>query len=87
MGEQARTFEVPQAGAVDFVDVAGAAGDQFGRFMQRIAGAVALAGQQQNQVLLGAHPLQVQELFLLGALIELESDLQARVLGFQVQRR
>ena len=37
--------------------------------------------------MLGAHPVQVQQLFLLGALIEFQSDLQARVLGFQVQRR
>ena len=84
---QQRTFEVPQAGAVDFVDVTGTASDQFGGFLQGIVGAVALAGQQQDQVLLGAHPVQVQELFLLGALIEFQGDLQARVLGFQVQRR
>ena len=37
--------------------------------------------------MLGAHPVQVQQLFLLGALIEFQGDLQARVLGFQVQRR
>ncbi len=54
--------------------------------LQGVVAAVALAGQQQDQVLLGAHPLQMLQLFLLGALIELQGDLQAGVLGFQVQR-
>lgn len=79
-------FEVPQAGAVDFIDIAGAAGDQFGGFLQRVVAAVALAGEQQNQVLLGAHPIKVLQLFLLGALVEFKGDLQARVLGFEVDR-
>ncbi len=42
---QLRAFEVPQAGAVDLVNVAGAAGDQFGSFLQGVVAAVALAGQ------------------------------------------
>ncbi|MNU95068.1 hypothetical protein D3C71_850710 [compost metagenome] len=84
---QLRTFQMPQTGAVDFVDIAGAAGDQFGGFLQGVVAAVTLAGQQQDQVLLGAHPVQVQQLFLLGALVEFQSDLQARVLGFQIQCR
>jgi hypothetical protein len=35
---QALLFEVPDAGAVDLVDIAGAAGDQLGGFLQRVAG-------------------------------------------------
>jgi hypothetical protein len=57
--QQLLAFEVPEAGAVDLVDIASTAGDQFGGFLQGIVGAVALAGQQQDQLLLGAHPLQV----------------------------
>ena len=78
------TFEVPQAGAVDFIDIVGAAGDQLGGFLQRVVAAVALAGQQQDQILLGAHSLKVQQLFLLGALVQFQGDLQAGILGFEV---
>ncbi|MNS92896.1 hypothetical protein D3C72_1270440 [compost metagenome] len=84
---QHRAFEVPQAGTVDFVDVAGAAGDQLGGFAQGVVAAVALTGEQQDQILLGPHPLQMQQLLLLGTLIEFQGDLQARVLGFQIQGR
>ena len=84
---QLLAFEVPQAGAVDFIDVAGAAGDQFGGFLQRVVAAVALTGQQQDQILLGAHSLKMLQLLLLGALIEFKGDLQARVLGFEVDGR
>ncbi|MNE53469.1 hypothetical protein D3C80_1482010 [compost metagenome] len=84
---QVLAFKVPQACAVDLVDVAGTAGDQLGRFLQRIAAAVALACEQQDQVLLGAYALQVQQLLLLGALVQFQGDLQARVLGFQVECR
>ncbi|MCY1404596.1 hypothetical protein D9M71_198090 [compost metagenome] len=84
---QHRTFEAPQAGAVDLVNVAGTAGDQLGGFAQGVVAAVALPGKQQDQVLLGAHPVQMQQLLLLGALIELQGDLQARVPGFQIQGR
>lgn len=85
--QQALAFEVPQAGAVDFVDIAGAAGDQLGGFLQRVVRAVALACEQQNQILLGAHAFQMLQLFLLGTLVQLKGDLQARVLGFQIHRR
>ena len=84
---QALVFEVPDARAVDLVDFAGAAGDQLGRFLQRIVRGVALAGQQQDQLLLGANALQVLQLFLLRALVELQGDLQAAVLAFQISRR
>jgi hypothetical protein len=43
-----------------------------------------VAGQAQDQVLLGAHPFQVLQLLVLSALIELQGDLQARVLHFKV---
>ncbi|MNM91893.1 hypothetical protein D3C81_1042040 [compost metagenome] len=76
---QALFFQMPDAGAVDLVDLAGAAGDQFGGFEQRVFRAVALAGEAQDQVLLAAHPLQVLELFALGPLIELQGQLQAVV--------
>ncbi|MNY39900.1 hypothetical protein D3C86_1746090 [compost metagenome] len=46
-----------------------------------------MTGEQQDQVLLGTHPVQMQQLFLLGTLIEFQGDLQARVLGFQIQGR
>ncbi|MNC45187.1 hypothetical protein D3C75_941350 [compost metagenome] len=69
--------QIPEAGAVDLVDVAGAAGDEFGGFEQGVVGAVALTGQQQDQVLLGAYPVQVLELLLLGALVQFQGDLQA----------
>ncbi|MNH12583.1 hypothetical protein D3C79_721290 [compost metagenome] len=84
---QVLVFQVPDARAVDLVDLAGTAGDQFGGFEQRIAGAVAMAGQVQDQVLLGTYPLQVLELFLLGPLVELQRDLQAAVAGFEVGGR
>lgn len=75
--QQLLAFEVPQAGAVDFIDIAGAAGDQLGGFLQGVVRAVALTREQQNQVLLGTHTFQVLQLFLLGALVQLEGDLQA----------
>jgi hypothetical protein len=49
----------------------------FGGFEQGVVGAVALTGQQQDQVLLGAYPVQVLELLLLGALVQFQGDLQA----------
>jgi glutamate synthase domain-containing protein 3 len=55
----AAAFEVPQAGAVDLIDIAGAAGDQLGGFLQGVVLAVALAGQAQDQLLLGAHTFQM----------------------------
>ncbi len=86
-GHQHRAFQVPQAGAVDCVDITGASRNQLGGFLQGIVAAVALAGQQQDQVLLGARPFQMLQLFLLGALVEFQGDLQARVLVFQIQCR
>jgi hypothetical protein len=74
---QVLTFKIPQARAVDFIDIAGAASDQFGGFLQRVMRAVTLTGQQQDQILLRAHPLKVLQLFLLGALVQLKGDLQA----------
>ncbi|MNH06987.1 hypothetical protein D3C79_663670 [compost metagenome] len=76
---QALVFQVPDAGAVDLVDFAGALGDQLGRFEQRVARAVAMAGEAQDKVLLAAHPLQVLQLFLLRALVQLQGQLQAVV--------
>ncbi|MND85970.1 hypothetical protein D3C80_779160 [compost metagenome] len=81
---QALSFQVPNARTVDLVDLTSTAGDQLGGLKQRVAGVVAMAGQVQDQLLLGAYPLQVFELFLLGLLIELQGDLQAIVAGFQV---
>lgn len=86
-GHQHRAFEVPQAGAVDFVDVTGTARNQLGGFFQGVVAAVALAGQQQDKVLLGTCPFQMLQLFLLGALVEFQGNLQARVPGFQIQCR
>jgi len=83
---QALFFEVPDAGAVDLIDIAGAAGDQLGGFLQGIIGGVALASQQQDQLLLGADPFQVLQLHLLGVLVELQGNLQAGVLAFQLRR-
>ncbi|CRM82999.1 hypothetical protein [Pseudomonas sp. 22 E 5] len=84
---QALAFEVPDAGAVDLVDIAGTAGNQLGGFLQRIRCGVALARQQQDQLLLGAYPFKVLQLFLLGTLVEFQGDLQAAVLVFQVGGR
>ena len=44
--------------------------------------AVAVTGEQQNQILLGAYALQVLELFLLSPLVELQRHMQSAVLGF-----
>ncbi|MNN00350.1 hypothetical protein D3C81_1129370 [compost metagenome] len=81
---QALVLQVPDAGTVDLVDLAGTLGNQLGGFQQRVAGAVALARQAQDQVLLAAYPLQVLELFLLRALVQLQRQLQAVVARFQV---
>ncbi|MNG93090.1 hypothetical protein D3C79_520460 [compost metagenome] len=81
---QALVFQVPDAGAVDLVDFAGALGNQLGGFPQRVPGAIALAGQAQDQVLLAAYPVQMLELFLLRALVQLQGQLQAVVARFQV---
>ncbi len=83
---QTLPLQVPDAGAVDLVDITGTAGDQFGRFLQGVARTIALAGQAQDQVLLGAHPVQVLQLLQLGALVEFQSDLQATVLSGQIGR-
>ena len=40
-----------------------------------------MAGQAQDQVLLGPYALKVLELVLLGTLVERQGDLQAAVLG------
>jgi len=81
---QTLLFQVPDAGAVNLVDLAGAAGDQLGGFEQRVFGAVALAGQAQDEVLLGTHAFQVLKLLLLGTLVDLQGQLQAVVARFQV---
>ena len=47
------TAQLPDAGASDTVDLAGGLGDQFGRFLLRVAGGVALARQTHDQLLLG----------------------------------
>ena len=49
--------------------------------------AVPVTGQAQDQVLLGPSALQVQELFLLGTLVERQGNLQAAVLGFELGHR
>ena len=85
--QQAVAFEVPQAGAVDLIDVAGAAGDQLRGFLQGVVLAITMAGQAQDQVLLGADTLQVLKLLLLGALVEFKGNLQAGVLGFEIIQR
>ncbi len=82
-GLQALIIEVPDTGAVDLVDLTGAASDQLGGFEQRVFRAVTLASQTQDQVLLGAHALQVFELLLLGALVDLQGQLQAVVARLQ----
>ena len=46
-----------------------------------------MARQTQDQVLLRPHPLQMLQLLLLGTLIKLQRDLQARILGFEVGER
>ncbi|MNN01741.1 hypothetical protein D3C81_1143690 [compost metagenome] len=81
---QALPFQVPDARTFDLVDLTSAAGDQLGGFEQRVAGAVAMTGEVQDQLLLGAHPFQMLKLFLLRLLVELQGDLQAVVAGFQV---
>ena len=86
-GYQVMAFEVPDAGAVDLVDVARAASDQLSGFLQGVGRGVALARQQQDQLLLGTYSLQVLQLFLLRSLVELQGDLQAAVLVFQVDGR
>ena len=69
---QALVFKVPDTRNIDLVDFAGALGNQLGGFPQRVACAVALAGQAQDQVLLATYPFQVFELFLLRALVQLQ---------------
>ncbi|MNE18781.1 hypothetical protein D3C80_1118370 [compost metagenome] len=81
---QALPFQVPDARTFDLVDLTSTAGDQLGGFEQRVAGAVAMTGEVQDQLLLGAHPFQMLKLFLLRLLVELQGDLQAVVAGFQV---
>ncbi len=44
-----------------------------------------MACQAQNQALLAADPFQMVQLFVLGALIELQRDLQTGVLHFQIR--
>ncbi|MNJ33767.1 hypothetical protein D3C77_284570 [compost metagenome] len=45
-----------------------------------------MARQVQDQLLLGAYPLEVFQLLLLGALVELQGDLQAVVAGLEFGR-
>ena len=82
-----QTCALPISGTIDLIDIAGAAGDQFGGFLQRVVLTVPVAGQAQDQVLLGAYALQVLELVSLGSLVERQGDLQAAVLCFKFGHR
>ena len=85
--QQPVAFKIPQAGTIDLIDIAGAAGDQLGGFLQRIVLAVAMTGEAQDQVLLGTHALQMLKLIRLGTLVERQGDLQAAVLCFKFGHR
>jgi hypothetical protein len=56
-GLKAGTIEHPDARSGHVIDAASRTGDQFGGFMQRVAGAVALARQAHDQALLGMRAL------------------------------
>lgn len=78
--------QAPDAGARGAVGFAGGLGDQLRGFQQRVAGQVAMAGQADDQVLLGARAQQVLQVVVLGALVEVQGRLQAQVLRFQVEQ-
>ena len=77
-------LQAPQTGSADTIEIAGAAGDQFCRFTQRVFAGIAVLGQAHDQILLGARADQMLQVIILGALIGFQCAAQSLVLGLQL---